>query len=715
MLSGLSSRWATSARWLLARHPRRFLVLYGLLCAVVLGVVASPLPYVAELQASDLAILVRLSRAIEVPAESTALVVVGIDEAAGEVAARTLRRGRPLRWPFPQEVLARAVDCLVAAGARAIVLDCLFRDPGLLDVPPGGPLARAIERAGRVILPVRGRARPGALPGVMASGPGEIAAVDGLHQLIRLRGLRGPRTPGGGRGEEEAVPSWDMAVLAAAMPGGASAVRAPGGWLRADPRRVGCVPVVSLGAVLAGSADRRLLAGRVALVGVTGAAWPVLPVMPDLELSEVEIHALAIATALAGTPLRRAPWPIAVALLLVTFAYTVQICYAAAQRRPVMVAKVAAILILVPLLALHWASVEIDVARPILIFLLTFPATIALRLTLRDPDGGRVAPASGPAPATAAQLAAVAGAHGTVDGISAAPGGDPVGEPGDEVMAGLVERYLGDRFQRPELLGAGGMGMVFTAFSKALNAEVALKVLNPQVARTHGALPRFFREYELGVKLSHPAFVRVFERGQAGLAYFSMERVRGRSLRELIVEQGRLPWVRVVAILREVAAALHYAHGQGVLHRDLKPENLMICDSGGLKILDLGVARLEEGAPLTLSGEVMGTLRYMAPEQIEARALDGRADIFSAGVVACEALTGRLPYSPQHLARQVERLPVPAEDLVPRPPPALVELLLECMAADPDRRPASFALVMARLDDLGEAGGSRPEAPAATP
>ncbi|MBI4859333.1 MAG: protein kinase [Candidatus Riflebacteria bacterium] len=721
-----------------SRHRRSTLAVFGLLSLTVLTAVSLPLPYLEELQASNLEMLLRFRQVIRPTVPLANPVLVRIDAAAERAV------GAP--WPFPPAVLARAVERLEAEGAGTVVLKGIYQHRGVREVSRDDPLGKAIIAARNVVLPTRpgrGAAPQGEVRRALAGeGPEQLEVLDGMFQRVRMW------VPSD---RERPAPCWGLAALIHHLKVGQGdvvvdrhlarlgelSIPARDGWLRVDPGLQQAIGQLSLAEVLSGTVEPGRLRGRLVIVGVTGPAELALPVLPNLMLSDPEVHALALATAMTRSGFRRPLWIVTFLLVVLTFLYTAQICYSPVARRPLMVTKIGLILILIPLGALLWFNVELDVARPILVFLMALPLTMAFRWTeirsgedrtLESPRQAVVRPGSDTArPAASPGDRLPAGGSprsiGRVptgsDGSSSAatpPEGPDLGGAGappqvpevardasSDVLTDLIRTYLGDRFERPELIGTGGMGMVFRAFSRGLSADVALKVMHPQQARRRGAVERFFREYDVGQRLSHPGFVRVFERGQAGLHYFSMELLAGRSLREELREAYALAWAQVLPILRDVAGALGYAHGIGIFHRDLKPENVMRLTTGGLKILDLGVARVEDAVALTGTGEVVGTLRYMAPEQIEGALPDPRVDIFPLGVIAYELLTGQMPYGPTNLSRKVDRLPVPLSSLDPQPPAGLEALLAECMHPDPDRRPATCRELLERLQMLESA------------
>ncbi|MBV9124433.1 MAG: protein kinase, partial [Planctomycetes bacterium] len=215
--------------------------------------------------------------------------------------------------------------------------------------------------------------------------------------------------------------------------------------------------------------------------------------------------------------------------------------------------------------------------------------------------------------------------------------------PTPEQLAGRLPQ-----FEVLELLGQGGMGAVYKARQKGLDRLVAVKILPPEVGRDPAFAERFTREARALARLNHPKIVAVHDFGQAdGLYYFVMEYVDGVNLRQMLRSRNLTP-KEALAIVPQVCEALQFAHDEGIVHRDIKPENVLVDKRGRVKIADFGLAKLlgqETTDPnLTATQQVMGTPRYMAPEQMEgARGVDHRADIYSLGVVFYELLTGELP------------------------------------------------------------------------
>jgi serine/threonine-protein kinase len=222
-----------------------------------------------------------------------------------------------------------------------------------------------------------------------------------------------------------------------------------------------------------------------------------------------------------------------------------------------------------------------------------------------------------------------------------------------------------------EKIGAGGMGCVYKARRIGDGRIVAVKTLLPGFASKDGAVDRFLREAHLLMKLNHPNLISGLDAGyQKGVYFYVMDFVEGRSLAALIEKRGRLPWREALGIVRQAAQGLQCAAGQGVVHRDVKPGNIMISDDGGVKIADLGIAKIvrsELGPSLTSSSSIVGTPQYMSPEQAEGRVdIDPRSDIYSLGLTLFAAVTGHPPFrSDSHIQTIQRRLneDVPVEEL----------------------------------------------------
>ncbi|MFL6289777.1 MAG: serine/threonine-protein kinase, partial [Thermoanaerobaculia bacterium] len=271
---------------------------------------------------------------------------------------------------------------------------------------------------------------------------------------------------------------------------------------------------------------------------------------------------------------------------------------------------------------------------------------------------------------------------------------------------------LAGRYRIVELLGVGGMGMVYKAEDEELGLPVALKVLRPDLARDGRRLERFKQELVLARQVSHPNVVRIHDLGSDGdLLFLTMDFVAGRSLAEILADEGHLAPERAVAIARQIAAALAAAHEAGVVHRDLKPANVLVDESGRAAIGDFGVARSLAASGATLPGAVVGTLDYLSPEQARGGEVDGRTDLYALGILLHEMLTGELPFTGGSAAEVLaQRLTGATRDLRTtgvEVPPRLAAIVRRLLQRDPARRYQSAHEVLADLDRLsGDAGAA---------
>lgn len=272
-------------------------------------------------------------------------------------------------------------------------------------------------------------------------------------------------------------------------------------------------------------------------------------------------------------------------------------------------------------------------------------------------------------------------------------------------MAETKKRVLAGRYRIETAIGQGGMARVFRATDEVLGRTVAVKVLAPQYARDGQFVERFRREAQAAAALNHANVVSVFDTGSEGpVHYIVMEHVEGRTLRDVIAQDGRLHPSRAAEITEALSRALAAAHEQGLVHRDVKPGNVMITAQGDVKVMDFGIARATSGEALTQTATVLGTAAYFSPEQAKGEAVDARSDIYSAGCVLYEMLTGRAPFtgdSPVAIAYQhVREDPTPPSRLNPDVPPPLEAITLKALAKNPANRYQS-ATEMA--EDLGRA------------
>ncbi len=266
------------------------------------------------------------------------------------------------------------------------------------------------------------------------------------------------------------------------------------------------------------------------------------------------------------------------------------------------------------------------------------------------------------------------------------------------VVGGYV---LGDE------IGSGASSVVYAATHERLGRRAAVKVL---VLPPRGSWrERFLRESQIAASLDHPNVIPVYEAGEEdGRMYIAMRYVQGSDLRQLLGEAAPLPVGRVVRIVSQVAAALDAAHARGLVHRDVKPGNILLEEDDHAYLSDFGVAKDAAGHGLTRTGGFLGSVEYSAPEQIEGRSLDGRADVYSLACVAYECLTGTAPFHrPTEIATLHAHLSAPtpdARDSRPELPAAVAEVLRKALSRDPDERYESGAAFARALERAARSG-----------
>ena len=280
----------------------------------------------------------------------------------------------------------------------------------------------------------------------------------------------------------------------------------------------------------------------------------------------------------------------------------------------------------------------------------------------------------------------------------------PVDTAVTDPVLGLV---LEGRYRLEERIARGGMSTVYSATDLRLHREVAVKVMVEHLAHDPAFVDRFIREARAAAMLSHPNVVGVSDQGSdQGLVYLVMELVRGRTLRDLLQARGRLTVGEAFAVLEPVLSGLTAAHRAGIVHRDIKPENVLISTSGQVKVADFGLARAVAGTGHTshTGGVLIGTVAYLSPEQLERGRSDARSDVYAAGVVLYELLTGHPPYAgdtPLAVAYQHVHHDVPAPSLeTPSVPWQVDELVGRTTRRDPGARPLDAGAFLAEIEDL---------------
>lgn len=274
---------------------------------------------------------------------------------------------------------------------------------------------------------------------------------------------------------------------------------------------------------------------------------------------------------------------------------------------------------------------------------------------------------------------------------------------------------LADRYAIRRLIGSGGMGMVYLARDKRLDRLVAIKTLPPHLAQDAVVRERFLRETRTAGLMAHPNIVPVFWADEAaGHVYFVMAFVAGESLASRVQESGPMDPRDAVRHLRDVALALGHAHDRGIIHRDIKAENILIDESSGRALVtDFGIAQMAQATPLTVTGQILGSVHYVSPEQVAGGVVDQRSDLYSLGVVGFLALTGQFPFNSEVasavMLQHVTRAAAPVGTVRRDVPAALAALIDRCLAKDPAHRHDSAHDVVAALDAVeASLNGSAP-------
>ncbi|HJT88752.1 MAG TPA: tetratricopeptide repeat protein, partial [Bryobacteraceae bacterium] len=261
------------------------------------------------------------------------------------------------------------------------------------------------------------------------------------------------------------------------------------------------------------------------------------------------------------------------------------------------------------------------------------------------------------------------------------------------------------RYRIEGLLGEGGMGSVYKAYDTELGRTVALKLVRPELASSPQAMQRFKQELLLASKISHKNILRIHDLGDTnGIKFITMAFVEGADLASVLEKAGRLPLERTLKFTRQLCAALDAAHSEGVVHRDLKPQNVLIDAADNVYVTDFGLAKsLEpEATMMTRTGQILGTPRYMSPEQVEAKDVDHRSDLYSLGLILYEMATDELPFRGEStLQLMYQRVAEPPKDpRTARPdlPAYLANIILKCLEKDPAKRYQSAREILADLE-----------------
>ncbi|MBO4383633.1 MAG: Stk1 family PASTA domain-containing Ser/Thr kinase [Clostridia bacterium] len=272
-------------------------------------------------------------------------------------------------------------------------------------------------------------------------------------------------------------------------------------------------------------------------------------------------------------------------------------------------------------------------------------------------------------------------------------------------MENYVGKRLDGRYEIREIVGVGGMAVVYKAYDNIDDRMVSIKVLKDEFLANEEFRRRFKNESKAIAVLSHPNIVKVYDVSLGDkLQYIVMEYVEGITLKEYIEQQGVIPWKEAVHFTTQILRALQHAHDKGIVHRDIKPQNIMLLENGSIKVTDFGIARFSRGETRSMTEAAIGSVHYISPEQARGEPTDDKADIYSVGVVLYEMITGRLPFESDSAVSvaimQVQNEATPPREINPEIPVGLEQITLHAMEKGTGNRYQSAAEMLLDLDEL---------------
>ena len=269
-------------------------------------------------------------------------------------------------------------------------------------------------------------------------------------------------------------------------------------------------------------------------------------------------------------------------------------------------------------------------------------------------------------------------------------------------MMNLIGKMLDNRYEILEKIGNGGMATVFKAKCHVLNRFVAVKILRDEFTTDSEFIKRFNSEAQSAASLTHPNIVSIYDVGnEDNLYYIVMELIQGKTLKEIINEDGKLPWKWSVNIAIQIASALETAHKNNIIHRDIKPHNIIITEDGMAKVTDFGIAKAVSNSTITAFGTTIGSVHYFSPEHARGGYTDAKSDLYSLGVVMYEMLTGKVPFdadTPVSIAlKHMQEEPKAPKELNEKIPVAVNDIILKSMRKDTNLRYQNAASMLSDL------------------